>query len=371
MSESQKRGGQGDNEEGGGSASKRLKSSEPDLSIVCRFDGKNETIQVHSVIMANHSNYFDTLLASGMEESETKTVTLDDVDPSLFRSAFEIFEDPLQSASATAQEIMKAAPIYNRFEFSKGLKLAEAILVKFLEDWTKKKGKSPSRREKKLLGDSILFSQDANLEDLTQKSISFIKEKLRKGSSATDVAIFDQSFIQKILPFLEEHRAACLTDLYSRRFPNSFQERLGAADCLVHLHWLTSANVARKQLVPLGLKIVCRVNLGGDRATFDLQPYQWTTGHLEDGQEISCFVGRIRNEGCRSQLDDNGEIGDWFANIKVGHGTRGNNKFVWPSSKSFPLPPFGKQWTLVSEGDEGDSNVEQKATFEVVSAKAN
>ena len=166
-------------EEGEDSASKRLKSSEPDLSIVCRCDGKEETLHYHSVAMAIHSSYFDSLLASGMEESETKTVTLDDVDAATFQKAVELLEDPVKSSSVTAQDIIKAAPIYNRFEFSSGLKLVEAVLAKFLEEWTKQQEKSPTVSEKKLIGDSILFAQEANLENLTQKSISFIKEKLK------------------------------------------------------------------------------------------------------------------------------------------------------------------------------------------------
>lgn len=97
-----------DEEEGGGSAStKRLKSSEPDLAIVCRFldeGNKEETIMAHSVAMAIHSKYFDTLLSSGMQESENKTVTLDDVDAAGFRLALEILEDPESILTVSAEK---------------------------------------------------------------------------------------------------------------------------------------------------------------------------------------------------------------------------------------------------------------------------
>ena len=213
MSESQKRQERDAEESGGRSASKRLKSSEPDLSIVCRFDGKEETIQIHSVIMANHSNYFDTLLASGMQESETKTVTLDDVDPKSFRSAIEILEDPHNILTVSAEEMLKAAPIYNRFEFSKGLKLAETVLGTFLDDWTKQNDKTPEPSALKLIGDSILFSHEANLETLIQKSICFIKAKLDR-KNIQGYGIFQLSFFEKLSPFLLEHKvkAACFSD---------------------------------------------------------------------------------------------------------------------------------------------------------------
>ena len=93
-----------DDEGEGGSATKRLKSSEPDLAIVCRRDGKEETIMAHSVAMAIHSKYFDTLLSSGMQESENKTVTLDDVDAAGFRLALEILEDPESILTVSAEK---------------------------------------------------------------------------------------------------------------------------------------------------------------------------------------------------------------------------------------------------------------------------
>ena len=347
-----------------------MKSSEPDLSIVCRFDGKEEALLYHSVAMAIHSNYFDSLLASGMQEAENKTVTLDDVDPKRFRSAIEILEDPNSVLSVSAQEIMTVAPLYNRFEFKNGLKLAETIIGKFIEDWTKAEGKSPNLSEHKLIGDSILFSHQANLENLTEKSISFVKAKLKKGASANDLAIFDQAFIQKIASFLEEHRAACLTELYLWLYPDRFQKRLKAADLLVHLQWWVFSTLALKQLKPLGLKLEGSLALERNQTPINILVGLYRTapgGRLEDGSEITCNAGRIWNEKERLSYGEIGEIGDW--NVLICVGVR-RYKFVWPRSKSFPLPPVGNQWIFVRKGDEHD-NSESGATFEVFSADSN
>ena len=350
------------------SASKPLKSSEPDLVIVCRYEGKEETLQYHSVAMAIHSSYFDTLLASGMQESVTKTVTLEDVDPDTFQKAVEILEDPVKSSSVTAQDIIEAAAIYNRFEFSSGLKLVEAVLVKFLEEWTKQKEKSPTVSEKKLIGDSILFAQEANLENLTQKSISFIKEKLKYGDNGMCLAIFDQSFIETIARFLEEHRAACLTDFFSRHDPDGLQETLQAADLLVNLYWKIFTTLALMQLGPFGIAVEGRLTFGREERApevVNFRPYGSTTTAHRDGRRIiEATLGRICSDADWVLFCNKGEVGDWAVSID---GVRDGVllRFVCPSSKTFPLPPGGHKFTLAWEGDEDES--EPDVTFEIVS----
>ena len=172
-----------DAEAGGSSASKRIKLSDPDLAVVCRCSGddnKEETLHYHSVAMALHSSYFDNLLTSGMQESESKTVTLDGVDPKEFRLAIEILENPLKATKTTAQECMNVASIYNRFAFAKGLELVESILCDFLDQWTEQKKKSPSPPQMKVIGDAILFSQEANLENSLKSPRISSKQKLFK-----------------------------------------------------------------------------------------------------------------------------------------------------------------------------------------------
>ena len=339
---------------------------------VCRYEGKEETLHYHSVPMAVHSNYFDTLLASGMEESETKKVTLDDVDPNLFRSAIEILEDPQNILTVSAEQMMTVAPLYNRFEFKNGLKLAETVLGKFMDKWTKQKGKSPNLSEQKLFGDSILFSQEANLENLTEKSISFIKEKFKRDAHIMELAIFDHAFIEKIAPFLEEHRVECLTDLFSRFYPDpdQFQERLASADLLEELRWRIVTRLGSLQMKPFGLKPKGSINLGGDRApeVVNLGFCNTAAGHFRGGEEVHCLLSRITCETYRLKHGGNGVVGDWVAYLCV-VGARKVYKFVWPNSKSLSLPPIGNQWALVTEDGEGNDSG-PKATFELLSIKA-
>ena len=351
MSETQKR-QERDAEEGSGGSStsnKRLKSAEPDLSIVCRFDGKEETIQVHSQIIANHSNYFDTLLASGMEESGTKTVTLDDVDPNLFRSSIEILEDPESILTVSAEDMMKVAPLYNRFEFKKGLVLAENILAKFLDEWTQQEDKTPVPPELKLIGDVILFSDESNLESLIEKSIQFIKAKL-DWNKPKSLKIFQMSFLQRICSFLLQNKEACLADFLSAL---GIVGTLAPPDLLQNISVTVSAGLLFHQMSPLNLRYNARVFLKGQsnvKKVFVVKPYNSTaTTRLPDGTEARCSISPLvhfSEQPFASTITSKyGDLGDWSAEVDVVGGEK--YRFLWPCTKSLALPPLGCQAVYV------------------------
>ena len=150
------------------------------------------------------------------------------------------------------------------------------------------------------------------------------------------------------------------------------QEKLQAPDLLVHLQWWAHSVLAFRQLEPLGLKLEGRFAPGRDQSPTNIHVgvYRWINGHLEDGQQISTLICRLCNEKEIKIYGRSGEIGDWVVLIKVGDRTRRSYKFVWPRSKSFPLPPVGNQWIYVRKGDEHDHS-EPGVTFEVVSINAN
>ena len=379
MSESQKR-KERDAEEGSGgsSASKRLKSAEPDFSILCRFDGKEETIQVHSVIMANNSNYFDTLLASGMEETESKTVTLDDVDPDHFRSAIGILEDPESILTVSPEDMMKVAPIYNRFEFKKGLILAEKILGKFLDDFTDGEGMAPVPPELKLIGDVILFSDEANLESLIEKSILFIKEKLDKTKPKC-LRLFEKSFIQKIGTFLLGNKEACLSEFLATSYDDEevVKKYLASPDLLATLGVIVTSKLYESLIWPSEVRYIakfCIQRRGRRRRGQSIleenaivaKPFEFgVTTRLPDEKELRCSMALLTRASSRpfasTIYSKFGEIGDWLAKVEVIGGQ--TYRFVWPCSKSLPLPPLRCQAVYVCE----DPNTKGPyPTFELV-----
>jgi hypothetical protein len=53
---------------------KKLKTSEPDLSITCRQGENEKTFHCQSAFFTLYSMYFDTLLASGMREGRLRAL---------------------------------------------------------------------------------------------------------------------------------------------------------------------------------------------------------------------------------------------------------------------------------------------------------
>jgi hypothetical protein len=96
--------------------SKQLRLSSPDLTIVCsKDDEEKKPFDCHSLIMAGHSKYFDSLLSSEMQESITKEVTLENVSPAVFEQGMRYLENPSQAMTVSVEEILQVAPFYNRF----------------------------------------------------------------------------------------------------------------------------------------------------------------------------------------------------------------------------------------------------------------
>lgn len=67
---------------------KRLRSCEPDLLIVVGSDGEKKEYRYHSPIMASHSVYIDTMLATPMQESQSLTIKFPDLTPRLWECSY-------------------------------------------------------------------------------------------------------------------------------------------------------------------------------------------------------------------------------------------------------------------------------------------
>ena len=339
---------------GSSSASKRIKLSDPDLAVVCRSGDKEGTLHYHSVAMALHSSYFDNLLTSGMQEASTKTVTLDDVDPNEFRLAIEILENPLKANKTTAQECMNVATIYNRFAFAKGLELVESILCDFLDQWTQQKKKSPPPAQMKVIGYAILFSQEANLEKLIEKSQHFIKTKIVQRD-CHGMGLFQESFIEKIKSFLEEHKEECLSELYSRyiNIPTAERdEEFKRPDFFNSLHWDIYRCLDIKNMESLKLQIEGKLRLEESNETTEksivLRPYRTLR---QTNTRIRCGRLMRRRQNEELGLFEHGEIGDWFIHITLSE--EKYYTFVSPFSKTSSLPPLGTGWTLAEAYPQG------------------
>ena len=166
---------------------KKLKSAEPDLKITCKGGGggdrvaMSKTFECYSMTMAKLSNVFDTMLASGMQEAQTKHIILEDVDPETFDLAMTIVEDRDRWSKATVQEIMTVAPFYNQYEITEGLDHASAVLCNFLSGWRnklflhdEKNLKTPTKSEMDVIIQVILVGDRAAIQKVVDKSVDLL-----------------------------------------------------------------------------------------------------------------------------------------------------------------------------------------------------
>ena len=254
-----------------------------------------------------------------------------------------------------------------------------ALLGKFLDEWTEQKEKLPTPWELARIGDAILFSQEAHLEHLIQKSVSFIKAKLDK-SSMKSLMIFQESFIQKIEPFLDEHKEATLTDFLGKIGPKTTKAILTCPDLMTNLRLKCALQVSMSQMRRLNVRYLASIHLppasqaSGISLFLQVRPYQKVTTQLDqrlvprlnNQLEVHCKLSPLIVAGNVSfeswTKSKYGEPGDWSATVEVVGTERETYRFVWPFSKTLPLPPIETPCLYVRNEEQDD---ESDPTFEL------
>jgi hypothetical protein len=114
------------------SASKKLKYSEPDLTVVVGSGDDQKTYIYHSVILAAHSDYIDTMLATPMKESETMKITFPDINPQTWEEIME-FITASNLVSMSVDKAKRALPWFDKYEFRECKAACNEIFSHFLE----------------------------------------------------------------------------------------------------------------------------------------------------------------------------------------------------------------------------------------------
>ena len=153
--------------------------------------------------MAWNSNYFDTLLASGMEESITKQVTLEDVSPETFELAMELIDDMGRASKATVADFIQVASFYNRFDFQNGLDRCISALVEFMELWHANLSDAcrPKKADMENILATICFAAETEAEDLNQICLRFLWRAVGGHGN-----LFDVDRWRQIQVFLVNHK---------------------------------------------------------------------------------------------------------------------------------------------------------------------
>lgn len=242
--------------------SKKLRSSEPDLKVIIGSDGAEKSAEgadadgkagantdgkddgdaekkqpavvtkwYHSQTLATKSKYIDALLAAPMKESESRTITFPDISPETWELMMKFVDDPLVSRSMTAQDVAKVAKFYDKYEFTAGTNLCDAILAEHFksihEDLCKRR--TQVAPDVDFAVNSVVLAHGANLGKSYAEGMGFIWGALHDTIAPFGRTMFSEDHLKKLAPLLEEssnetsaRNFANRYDLKSDTFPREF-----------------------------------------------------------------------------------------------------------------------------------------------------
>jgi hypothetical protein len=199
---------------------KKLKLSAPDLKItvggrgsLTAADGgdvdvneKEHAVEhwYHSIIMANHSTYIDTMLASSMKESKTREISFPDIAPATWQSMMKFLDNPLALRLMTVGDVMELAPLYHKYDFPKGLELSGHVLKEYIQA-AKKADHAPDDID--FLVDAILLADACDLDEALNAGVHFIDTVILHY----DRNIFSKDHIAKLAPLFAKEETLFAT----------------------------------------------------------------------------------------------------------------------------------------------------------------
>ena len=366
--------GQREHHDGGGSGAgssnenKRIRLSDPDLQITCKNGDKERTLEYHSIQMALQSKYFDNLLSSGMAESATKKVVLDDVDPDLFAEAMSLIESPAKFSGADITTIMKVASLYDRFEFKNGLESVDIRAGKALDTLRTKLVSQKLAILSTELDQAIsiiLFGDTSNSSILVAKGKELL-EACFKSQDLNGLGCFNERRVKALQPFLSKNRQL-LELAYSSQIAELDDEDIKSLSfpkfLSCHFDHLLNQNYYLKLPLTLQVRLSIPAQNGDpevESTTFLLKPAIesahnfWCTNLLFGCEGGRFLFMRILPKPSAEIQPDEYDAGGWAA-MFFPDGPRGRTyiiKYMSNSTKSV-LPPEGSQWHIsrISERD--------------------
>lgn len=180
---------------------KRLRSAEPDL---CVFVGaEKKKYQYHSQIMASHSTYIDTMLATPMKESESLQISFPDLTPDLWELMVKSL-DPSEVRGLSIENARKLAPPYDKYSFESGLKICDQVLSEIFKENRGFEDVKPTHDLDSLI-DSYLVANDANLAETLKFGDKYFQGALKSVGQYGRI-IFSANHLKKLAPVIVKRR---------------------------------------------------------------------------------------------------------------------------------------------------------------------
>lgn len=374
----------------GKAAATRRRVAAPDLEITVKAPGSSsdiaagvnpkdtKTFTYNSTVMAFFFGYFDGLLSSGMSESETKQVTLEDMDPDTFEMAVEFLVDPSKvSTAATPSTAMKVVPIYDRLDSEQGLNFVETVILKKFDssysDWC-----SYHPADIRAVLKAITKSKDYKFDNLAAKGVQFVTD-LFSHVGKTQSTLLSPDHLLMMQPYLIEHPgivrgfhdAFCKIPEGRDNYDNDDIRKIEASDPSFP-YWLPSKLRAMKKVetyrehiqddVVLSLKfhhypsmsdvaILKRSSLTSSTSFFAVSYQPDEEVHIGEQSYNRFEVGPAAVVNLRKgSVGEDYEYDDWavvLSNIYSAHDRNFHQErleFVYPHSGSHASPPVGFGW---------------------------
>jgi hypothetical protein len=350
---------------------KKLRMSDPDLKISVGANGEAVEYWYHSIIMANHSNYIDTMLATPMKESKTFELSFPDIAPPTWDSMMKFLEGPVAVRLMTAKDAMEMAPLYDQYDFHQGRELCDQVLKEYFQD------KIKILSDLNCFVDAVLLADAANLNEAKNLGVEWLGQTLGQTLEAYSPQnggfIFTEEHIRKLTPLIIK------ADVLFQIVRHSFSYFSG--------YYIKSKDDLRSPLFPSALvmlyeKVETRRVLRGEFFHIMLSgtgckadgfctsnnPIGNTydccgTAGLWDGVQVNFEVNRLEDDAgwaiiaaTLPEIDEDGERN--YDNVV--------SKTLWccPNSHSLPLPPqdgwipvhklaIGRQPTVSHRMDDG------------------
>lgn len=185
--------------------SKKIRFLDPDVTVVVGSEESAKTYKAYGAILAFNSEYFDTMLSSGLKESSEMKIEFPEDDPKEWELLYP-FLDPetARDQAISADDARKLAPWFHKLMMTNRLKECDNVLKKELPAnsdgrwWGSRDERS--RREKL---DKILplycLSCKYGLEKTKESCYDNLCNAIESGYDLIDVSILKQ-----ILPLLEK-----------------------------------------------------------------------------------------------------------------------------------------------------------------------
>lgn len=127
---------------------KKLRLSEPDLTIVLKYSDQDGTAcqqeyKMHSLVLANISEFVHTALSVDMKEKEEKRIEFPNVTPEVFDLSVKLATSPAAARTMSVDDAFKVVDFFHKYQFSEGLELCDLVFEQCFEAELKISFKDP------------------------------------------------------------------------------------------------------------------------------------------------------------------------------------------------------------------------------------